>query len=79
MKGHTDKTEGDIMANIIWIGMWVVFAAGYGAVLMLTERSAGRYVRGEIAPAPENARIFVTGLGGAPVEQAVPVRRLAMR
>lgn len=67
------------MANVIWIGMWAVFAAGYVAVLMLTERSAGRYVRGEIDRTPEFTRVFVTGLDPEPREQGVPVRRLALR
>jgi hypothetical protein len=36
------------------------FALGYLAIIGLTERSAGRYVRGELAPARTRTAIAIT-------------------
>jgi hypothetical protein len=48
MKGHTDWSGVEMSAFIAAV-VYGAFALGYVAMLMLTERTAGRYVRGEIS------------------------------
>jgi hypothetical protein len=58
-------TKGKDMFSGLDIVIYAAVAVGYVAILALTERSAGRYVRGETSARPE-ARIFVVAGQAAP-------------
>jgi hypothetical protein len=50
------------MMQALTIAIWGAAVVGYVAMLLLTERSAGRFVRGETR-APSGSRTFIVAAG----------------
>ncbi len=63
------------MLDIIAMAVWWAFALGYLGILLLTERTAGRYVRGE-TPASD-PRTFTVLAGVSGVSEPVIAARTA--
>jgi len=60
------------MSTLIAIIIYGGFALGYVAMLALTERSAGRYVRNEIAAVPVRTVVVITSAGRTASRSTAP-------
>jgi len=67
------------MSTLIAAVVYGAFAVGYVAMLVLTERTAGRYVRGEIRPryARHQVTLVPARAQVAPAPQASPLAERA--
>jgi hypothetical protein len=73
MKGNHPRKVAVTMSTFVAAVIYGAFCIGYVAMLVLTERTAGRYVRGEIRDRDGSARLAAALVG----HTLVPARTVA--